>query len=1371
MDNEFHSEMLDQYYCGTNWAIPAHIVRESDHNRFVRIDTLFQDVSPKGKPHLYALVMQMSSKSGGMIKTKQDSVGIVSDLCYILNSMDGVNVRAVIGTRNNSWVVINSETVGTEAFLNMEHVSSSRKGMGLIAFFAQDRTFLDKFDHPAPQLTPLVRCFEYMIPWSENGAHQGDDSYLGPGEGSITNDTALPTDDVFPWAKIINTKNDHPILYNVCNAICEYALTISMEQLKANAKRYFLMQKPGYAIGLVNFVSNEHVWIPLGHKYESDVEDKFTMMLCHAAQYNTCADEVTRRLLIFITKLYLIKDQESQECYMWLTEPAVQDKDSLTEAIQREKQVQQSQCYPMRTKENTILSIICTSQGQIYRALVSTDTHPIFGSAAAFRRYVNDNILEMLKVTASGEPGSIMRCLDLFENLSRFIVTDVRTYMTRCSWIADKVFFCVIGMYREKSQVIDLPIFLSYMHSTDMSVRVSADIVIMQNKVIFLKMPTESQCVAANVFHAVMGVDPMVAAKEISTRAFQLFHTRTVVCEQEAEQLACGHVEERQQTDELVHFSFPNNMQDADKETLYQLLRFKGLEHLLALSPLVPADQLWVGVISSDVDYDNIINLASKVHLLGMTQDLVVFAMENKLHVITMNRNADNSVGITLITAVANAYNTLLSNLVLPISYMKYTILDVITLFRVFNVGYRETKSGQKVINKDLLCKAMIHVLFGIHASRITSLITVWLEMVDFLLSGAISHRTHMDRKNSNTCANKMWDSLDTMKIIIHALYQGRVQVIEVLQGSIYIFQGTVSSVFMVAPALLEKHDHLIRNVELKGVQTYSATVGILASIITGSLYSEFEVQNLDDIYSAIAQRYQRPNTIPFIVRQILKVLWSEHRDYLYFPNVEWNSLKLISTWERNLTDTSLPFHHSLISTVLVDSPPKGSVTVKLDNTVSAMIYNTEQATVSMFLTDWPMIKTWGQYIHDIKVLSSALNTYKENAGSQPISSLLCFGQMLKDLWGHEEQRQNAGQTLLSDSLYFVYNSVVDIIKQITDQTHVTKDIIMKVLDKVFVDDGVSLVATDNSCRIQLLPNKEHSSVIVIGSYPFALLDQGIAFHFDNVSEQVELVGTIDNNLLLITDALMQAKDDVTVDFNAALKPDISDWLLACMQSIAVEKQRKVVFLLLTSMVSYAHLFWQENSEALKHSVMCALQQMPHGMVTTQSRKTFLQSIFIPFMEAINQQPDVGACVLLDSPHSCGYNILCTEHTVNVSPLYKGDKGSRAIELTEWLKTIKTFLQNNPIDLPIEVFVEESTKIGPSPIFSMAAEHVLHSIPTDVYTPHVHVSTKLIDTITRACVLNAWTRDIPAIKIYTQKHLIAFGQEMITGMYDSSFNL
>lgn len=1356
-------------YEGTDWEIPAHITDK--HDSMVSVRSLFAHVSVVGKHGLYAFAVRVARQSEGVIRTKGTSGGIVNDLCEMLNSIPGMQVRALICKDTKSWVLVDGDTEGPHAFIDMEEVPpTSPLFLGLTGFFSRNRMFLNNFEQPVPKVTPLVCCFEYVIPLSQMGVQAGDLFYIGPRESFIDESIVLPKGDPFPWVRLIDTCSSSPILHNIVDAIVKYALSMPMEQLIANAKRFFLMQKPNEAIALVLFVSNEYIWLPIGGTQIPAIEDQFTMMINHAIQYNTSSDEVVRKLLIFYARWDMMQTMgaqiiESDECYLWLTTPNLEEGDSLTSVIRRERQAQESQCYLLKTKDNTILPLIWTARVRVYRGLVTTDSHPAFGSAPAFRVYVETNFMNMLKLTAAtADTHELMRLVNLWDFVSSFVVKEVHTYMARCSWIAYKVFLAIINMYEGVDGEIELSTFLTYMHSMGPSTNVCEDIVIMQDLVLFLTMPTESQCLAAKAFHAVVEVDPVQTANQISNDAFQLFLSVTDESEQEAWH---GQVVDPQETAEGVDVTFPDDVHSADKATLLLLLRSRGLAHLLAHSPLVPAHQSWVGAISMEDDID-IFELASKALLVGMTRDLVVLVFDNKLRVTIVNRSTDNVVGLTLLRAVVNAYNTLISNHAFGMTNIKYNSQDVVMLFRVFNVGYRERKPGHEVINRSLLCEAIVNVLFDIYTARTPYLGAVWSDAVDFLLSGAISHRANIDWDNDNECGMTVDDAgtgsdvLNTMKAAVRTLYLDRVQAIEVVSGSMYFFHGTISSAFMVAPHALKNHDHLIRNVELRGAHVDAATVGVLASLVVMSLYGGFgTVQNLVKLYDTIISRYQLSNPIPFIVRQILQALWSEHQHYLHFPDVKHDSQMLISTWERNIANESLPFYRTVLSVIQDGGSLKGSGIVVFDDTVSFVVQggvgSKERATVTILITDWPLIKTWEAYIDDVETVVSALNVYKGGAESHPVSSLLCFGETVGRLI--VKDKQNAMQILLSKGLALFLESVSGLLQQITNETTASRDAVVNVLDKVVVDDSVSLVTNEGMCGLRLLPQKSQNSVLALFSYPFALLDQSIALHYDSVSRLVDLTGTIDSDLMLITNALMDEQCDMAWDISEILNPAVSDWLLACMQTIAVEKRRSAILLCLNSMVEGVQPFWCGNREVFERSVIGALQQLPSGMVTRDSRRKFLRDLFTPLLEIVNMQPDVGACVLLVPSSLCDYNIVCMDRMVHVSPLDRWDKKNMATDLTEWLNSTKDILLNTSVDSPIEDFMEKARKMGANPIQGDAAAHVFSSIPAYIYTHHS--LDKLMGTVIRASVLNAWTRDIPAIEIYTRKNLVAAGQELI----------
>ena len=1400
------STMTQKVYRGTDYPFPAHIIDASCGDQ-MRVMTLFKDVSISDKPDLYAFVVQVCRRSESVITTKRASHGIVTDLCEILQCIYGIAVNKLIGTDINSWVVVQTAAEGgSYAFIDMARLpSASQESMGLTAFFSHERTFLDFFQPHFALYTPLVRCFEYVVPWSEIGMPTSDSLYIGPRESFIDKGIDLSKRVPLEWVAQVDLKNSDPILYQLLNAIYGYAMAIPMEHLIANANRFFLMQNLNGVIALVNFVSDDHMWAPIGESpLQYTEEGKFTTMVMYAKQYyGASKEDVTMRLLVYYARLCMKQAKhtvvEAAECCVWLTAPTLEEGDSLTAAILKEKQAQESTCYLLRTSEDTILSIIWTSTSQMYRGMMVTDTHPAFGSAPAFRQYVNENLVNMVTASAvMADTHELMRLLTLWESLFNFVVTDVREYMTKCPWMARDVFLAIIRMHAGKSRLIALTTLLTYIHSIQSSPMVFESFVIAQDCVIFLTMPDESKCLAVNAFHAVMGADPDQTAREMSNNAFQLFLAGTIVSEKETMQVDSGQVPEAQETDECVSVVFPNAVLDADKATLYQLLKSRGLHHLFVLSPFVPAHQSWLSIIAREVGCEDILSMASKARLVGMTQDLVVYVFDSTLYVTVMNDSTDSAMGLRLVMAVVNTYNTLVLKGVLVVTDVTYTVQEAVVLFRAFNVGYRSTNSGGKVIDPSLLRKAIVYILFGIYPTSTSCMEAVWSDMVDFLLSGAISHRTSHTHEPDNDVnwdmevegADNNADILNMMKMVVHVLYLDRVQAVEVVAGSIYVFQGAVSSAFMVAQSVLKTHENIIRNVNLSGVHTDDVTISVLASIVIASLYGEFSVvQNLAQLYDALISRHQSRNIIPFIVRQILRVVWSEYLDHVHFPDVEYDSQKLISTWERNIADKLMAFPCAVVGVVLVDGPPKDSATVVLDHTVSVIMQNgvgsEKPATLSLLITGWPLAKEWKVYIHIQEVMSSELNAYKGHITLQPVSSLLYFGQQVAALW---EWERGCGfgctmRALLPDGRCIFMASMSNIVHQITEGTAASHHDVVKVMDKVLADDGVSpCIAGPDICGLQLVSKKKQNNVLTIFEYPFALLDQSIALHFDSVSQMVDLNGPIDSNLLLITDTLMHETNDPGQSAKVISNPRISDWLLACMPMIAVEKQRKASYLCLSGMLNSVPPFWRHNGEDFETSVLGAVKQLPLCTVTNEIRRQFLWDVFIPFMEIINRQHNVGACVLLPPSSSqnnnnkngsytahrsdthnvlrlSGYTVVCTEHTMSVGLLHRGMNTFDA-GLAEWLTSIRNFLQDTPVDSSIEDFVASSREKGADPIQGETAAHVFENIPTGVYTQHP--AARLVDIVTRASVLNAWTRDVPAVEIYTRNHLIATGRELAT---------
>jgi hypothetical protein len=491
--------------------------------------------------------------------------------------------------------------------------------------------------------------------------------------------------------------------------------------------------------------------------------------------------------------------------------------------------------------------------------------------------------------------------------------------------------------------------------------------------------------------------------------------------------------------------------------------------------------------------------------------------------------------------------------------------------------------------------------------------------------------------------------------------------------------------------------------------------------------------------------------------------VWSKHHEHLYFPDVEKDNPGMISTWARTIMDKSVPFYLTILNLILAGDCPRDNGIVVFDNTVSAMVQNgvgskkLANTSISIVVTDLPLINSWDSYIQSIRKLSSSVNGYKFDGESQPVSSLMNFGEAVAGLWTRTEDRRTAMSVLLPGGRSFFLESITDLVQQITRGTSVTRDAVVKVLDNVILD-GVTLIANEAVCGLQLRPQNKQSSVLATIPYPFALLDQSIALPFDSTSQLVNLKGLIDSDMMLITDTLMKGVD-VIGNFNVIANPIVSDWLLACMNMIGDEKKKWVAFLCVGSMLGAVQPFWWANQELFRNSVTQAVTQLTRDTVTTEVRRKFLQNIFIPFMEVLNKEPDVGACVLLAPSRSCDYTILCTGNMVHVGMLCRGDD-SLTTALEKWLNSLIAFLLERPVDCPIEEFMEGSRKIGPDPVLGDNAAHVFDSIPADIYS--WSASFRLIGTIARASVLNAWALDVPAIEIYIRRHLVAGGKQIFT---------
>lgn len=1363
--------MSGQVYRGTDCEIPAHITGPYGEYNSMKVNTLFQGITGSCKPDLYAFVVNLSRKSESIIQTKQTSAGIVNDLCDILHAMYGVEVASLIGPDITSWVVVCIGREGVHAFLDMRELSqNSPEKLGLTGFFERKIAFLDHFFENGSQCVPLVRCLHCMQMFGVDSHEEDVTSTTQP-----PNVSSIASNDAFPWAVCIDTNNSKSILHNVMSALCAFTFALSVKHLVGNAQRCFIMRKRDEAIALVNFEANEDAWLPIGTRGDIPCLDKFTMMLTHAEDYGIGATEMRKQLLIYFSRIYLKQTEnidipiEPAECYMWHTYFKHDANDSFLTVLFKEKQIQEAKCYKLKTMANTTLPIILDNELNIYRGLLVNDTHGRFGSVVAFREYVMCNMIAMLKATASAteDEGVLVNLLTLWELLFGFIVQEVHTYMRMCSWMARDVFFAIIGMYKQNKDVIELRTFLKTIESIQCVENVSGDIALIRDSVLFLMMPTEAQCLSAKAFRAVVAVDPVHAAIECWNHAFQHFITRTYATQQEEVQGAVGHVEKPYLMDEDMCFRFPDDVSNSDKATLYTLLRFRGLQHLLAFSPLVPRDKLWLSAIVTERADEDIFLLADKALFVGMTSDLLVYVLYDKLHITKKTESQHIPVGFILISDVINAYNLLASNTMPNMKTMKYTNEEVVLLFKIFNVGYRETKCGRKVMDEGVLLKAMLHILFGINPMEPFYVGSIWSDVLDFLLSGAISHEPHGHPvANDNSCMEVQFSDtnihcLDTMLEATHELYLDRVEIVEVVPDYIYMLLRSTRSTFIVAPAVLEKHEHLIRNVELKNVINDPVTVGVLVSMILISLGLCCEsrtINNIVQVHKKIVSRHSSPNPIPFIVRQVLRVLWNGHH-HLYFPDIKPDNQHLILKWERNIQDRSMPFYHSVIGVILVHGRPTDSTLLVLDETVSVLVQRgigcSEKATASMLITDWPLVNSWETYINDKESLISALNVYKDTHNSHPLLSLLGIDDTFTQVWKINRNQYAMNQLLLKDWRLFL-DSVLDLVKNITNKTTSTKDSVLKVLDKAMADEAITLVTGGYTCAMQVLTENEPKHVLVIPGYPFALLDESIALHFDKNCQFVNLQGTVNDELMLITDALM-GTEGMTQNAEAVIEDTtLCNWLLACMPKISVDKQRRVALLFLNDMLDEVHTFWTQNKGVFDNSVADAVKNLMHYTVTNDVFRKFINDIVSPCIDTINKHPDMGACLLLEPSSLSDYCILCTRKNVKVGILGR-DKNKQG-ELTKWLQGTRILMSKVECKTQLLVFVQKCRDHGAPPVGGDATKQVFANMPNYLISEHLH---ELVDTVARASILNAWTTDVPALEIYARDQLICLGHNFI----------
>lgn len=1319
----------------------------------MKVNTLFSNVSHINNHDLYSFVVERSRESRSEIKIKASSHGIVEDLCEIVDSMYGMKVVSLVVACTNSWVLVSDHTGGIDAFLDMNWLpSGSTEHMGLSRYFNQDPTFVQCFPDVSPAFTSLIQCFEnkWALPGINSNSTEGGVDMAALGQ--------------FPWTLSLNLNKSQSVLHTLLDALCAYTYAVPISHLITIAHRIFVVRDTKM-IALINFESNEDLWLEFGSLVSSlSLEDKFNKMLACAQDCGKATTEIIRRLHFYFAKLVMETSTnghiliEPYECYTWCTHFAYTQKASLVITASKEHQHQESRSVLLKTKAGTTLPIIWDENMQMWRGfLITADTHPLFGSVSRLRTFVEKNIKELLKTTAAAasDTHELLKILQLWEKISKYVVDSMHMYIERCSWMAYHVLVKIIDMYDGKFQQIDLHTFLAMvLHNyTGVYRKISGEIALLEESdVFFLTMPTQPQSLSANAFNAMKAADPVKTASGIFINAFHDFLAHA--------DASNGVHDEALDESEPIDVPTPQYVKDADKETLYILLQSRSLQHLLAITPFIPGDKLWLGAVIRQGCFHDIFSLASKAMLLGMTRELVVFQFEGKLFVTHITESSGGAAGYMLITEVVNAYNMLASGSLPSVANIIYNVHDVVMLFRSFNIGYKKNTSEHQMVDPTLLCEAMTHVLLGGNPRDAYHMRAVWAHVVNFSLGGSISHRARVDFQN-----NTNMECLNTMLVATEALHRNKVQINDVVPGSIYFIEQYDRSTFIVAPPLLERNEDIIRNVQLQDVCTDAATIGVLASLIIKSLglhgHETCKVTNAVKINRALCSRYQLPTPIPFIVRQLLQVLWNAYQDHMYFPDVESDNGKLISTWEKNVADESMPFHIKVINLVLIGDLPKESALIQLDNTVAVIVQNgigsKEETTCSMTVTDWPLIRNWGTYVTLMETLRSALNVYKDKCSSRQVSSLLRFGQTLDKLWTNVEQKKSAMRALLPKNLTIsLLDSVRNIVEQLTKSAGSTAHAVLKVFDKVMSDDTVSVVTNEGVCMMQLLEGNQATSVITIYDYPFALLDKSIALQFHTTSRQVRLEKPIDNELIDITKTLMGTYDNVQ-NGKIIQNGHMAKWLLACMPMLPIEKQRRVSHLCLSGLLDDVHLFLNHNPDLLQTSMIEAVNCLVPGKVTKEVYRKFLRDVFVPFMDNINRDLNVGACLLLDPSSSADYYILCTKNKTNVGLLCKGMEKPEA--LIEWVKSTQVLI-GTQASSPLHVFVEKIRKNGPSPVLGEATKQLLATIPSCIEGKQS--SQGLIDTITRASVLNAWTRDIPALEIYTRNYLVKAGCMLAT---------
>lgn len=1243
-----------------NLPLPAHINERHIGGDFVPLNTIFANVTTTGAPCLYVFTVTVSRLAEGVIKTKRQSDGIVHDLCQVLDCVPGIHVLALIGTSQCSWICVHNKFLGAHKYyIDMQEIPQPSPESNMLGrFFGEESDFLDYSEcEDIAKYTPLVRCFETAA------------------KLSINDDADFQTH-TFPWILEMELANGLSIMQNILNAICRY--TVPMSILKANYMNFFLMQKQYFVIALVDFIRNKTWWFTPGNTQKPEDEDQLYEMLKYATRYEDKANDVRRELLIFYSKK---EKKEPNECFKWLTDPTIHEGETACSVIRRERNEQEKQCILLQTSENTTLPVYWESKTQLYRGILVQDTHPVFGSARAFRKYVEVNLIDMVKNTIKlADFDGLMDIFRLFQLISGDVMNDVYEYMQRCKWTARDLLLTYIINSQGRTELSTL---LNHMRDVQVDHIINEDLALYNNTVLFRAMPTQKQCAAALTVHAVMSVDPVQAASEMWNNAFEHFLARTDANEQE---MAHGQVLQPLETNVKLCFTFPHDVHDADKNTLNTLLRYLGLSHLLANSPFIDVDQMWVSAVANEGMCDDIFSFAQNAQLIGMTCDFAVYVFNEKLHLTTARSN--------LVSKVINTYNMLVSNTeFLKTESLNYDEQEIVMLFKVFNIGHRGTRSGHKLINQSLLCKAIVRTLFD--APLGTALEIMWSNTADYLLSGAISHRHNgPDTTGADGTLPKMLKAVDT-------LYQGRVRSLSVITNSLYLLQGTVSCAFMVAD-IKQHEERAIQDIDQpKHITTVAVWVLIVNEILRGNAHN---VHHVKELYEAL----ERKSHIPSLVKQILHMSWSKYQDHIYFPE---NNITH-SLWETTLTNESVT---RLILSVL-DDLPNDTTRVPIDHTVSFILRNTKHRTGDLLITDWPLLHDWDVYIEKKNSIVHAFNAYANGAKLHPYTSFLHFDKRLCDL-------QIPTKPFSQEYGMFKYiTSIVHIVRQ--NCRSVTEDDIVSVFDRFVLHSS-----RDNVCH--------NPAFLTIGTYPYVLVGESIAMHFNTTTQEASLTHD-SNNLLSITDVLLSGElstECVIADSS------VSDWLLACIPMLNVEKQIRAAFLLTNNILR--NIQW--NQEILKTSAIHAASLISQGTkITKDIRRKFIRNIIGPIMDEANDSN--GRMCILTSSHE-DYYVFCLKE--NAFALCEGNKGMEKT-ITKWLNKVKTFLQ----DTPDENFVHTCIQIGPDPICGIYASLTFDKNPTD------HKKS-VIDSVTRASVLNAWIKDVPAIEIYARPHLIAIGRQLI----------